>query len=264
MKYLLSLLFIAIAFFATAQNEALNSYKYIVVNNQYEFQNEANHYRFNELVAYEFKKRNFTSFRNSEVLPADLNRGDCNALQVKIEKSGMFKVGFVISLVDCTGNTVFETKKGLGRTKSFDKAYFEAARDAMTSFDEVDYEYTPKVITTNESAGQDKITFQQTVDDREMNDQQFTELDTNALQSQTAVVIKDFVTIDQSHSLILSSEGYHIFKGDAIIGSLKKSKGGCYLALTTQFMGIGYSTSKGFSIEYTADGKDKVMEFVKK
>lgn len=48
-----------------------------------------------------------------------------------------------------------------------------------------------------------------------------------------------------------------------IIGTLKKSKGGCYLAVTTNFIAIGYKTVGGFSIEHTTDGKDQVMEFVK-
>jgi hypothetical protein len=143
MKNVVVLLFLVNTLFAMAQKEALNNYKYIIVDNQYEFQGEANEYRWNELVVFELQKLHFTAFRNSEILPADLNRGECNALQLKIDKSGTLRVNFVLRLENCIGATVFTTKEGVGKTKSNQKAYFEALRDAMTSLEEVNYEYTP-------------------------------------------------------------------------------------------------------------------------
>jgi hypothetical protein len=274
MKQLFLFLFITTSLFANAQDVALNQYKYIIVNNQYEFQNEANEYSFNELVVFELKKHNFTAFRNSEILPADMNRGECNALQLKVDKSGTLRVNIVLELVDCTGAVVFTSKKGVGTTKSNDRAYFEALRDAMTSFDEVDYKYTPKVVVDEQVANEEKIGIQQPAEvttiagkvpefDEQVKDRQVIDAAAVAMQSQVTRLKKDYATTDNSFSLRSSTEGYTIFRGDMIIGTLKKSKGGCYLAVTTNFIGVGYKTAGGFSIEHTTDGKDQVMEFVK-
>jgi hypothetical protein len=267
MKQLLLFLFIITSFFANAQEALLNQYKYIVVNNQYEFQNDANEYSFNELIVFELKKHNFKAFRNSEVLPADMNRGECNALQLKVDKSGTLRIYMVMELVDCTGTVVFTSKKGVGTTKSNDKAYFEAIRDAMTSFDEVDYEYRPKAVVEEQAIIKEKTPIQQPEKapefDTRVKDGQVSDAAAVAMQSQVTRLKKDYSTTDNSFSLRSSPEGYTIFRGDTIIGTLKKSKGGCYLAITTNFTGIGYKTTEGFSVEYTIEGKDQVMEFLK-
>ena len=274
MKQLLLFLFIITSFFANAQEALLNQYKYIVVNNQYEFQNDANEYSFNELIVFELKKHNFTAFRNSEVLPADMNRGECNALQLKVDKSGTLRIYMVMELVDCTGTVVFTSKKGVGTTKSNDKAYFEAIRDAMTSFDEVDYKYTPKAVVDEQVVNIEKTESQQpkavtTIAekapefDTRVKDGQVSDAAAVAMQSQVTRLKKDYSTTDNSFSLRSSPEGYTIFIGDTIIGTLKKSKGGCYLAVATNFIGIGYKTAGGISIEHTTDGKDQLIEFVK-
>lgn len=161
MKQILLFLFITTFLFTNAQDVALNHYKYIIVNNQYEFQKDANEYSFNELVVFELKKHNITAFRNSEVLPVDMNRGECNALQLKIDKSGTLRIYMVVQLVDCTGTVVFTSKKGVGTTKSNDRAYFEALTDTMTSFDEVTYKYTPKVVVDEQLANKEKTGIQQ-------------------------------------------------------------------------------------------------------
>jgi hypothetical protein len=274
MKKILLFLFIITSFFANAQDVALNHYKYIIVNNQYEFQKDANEYSFNELVVFELKKHNITAFRNSEVLPVDMNRGECNALQLKIDKSGTLRIYMVVQLVDCTGTVVFTSKKGVGTTKSNDRAYFEALRDTMTSFDEVIYKYTPKVVVDEQVANKEKIGIQQPAGvitisgkvpefDEQVNDRQVIDAAAVEMQSQVTRLKKDYSTTDNSLSLRNSPEGYTIFRRDMIIGTLKKSKGGCYLAVTTNFIAKGYKTVGGFSIEHTTDGKDQVMEFVK-
>lgn len=256
MKHLLFILFISTFFITTAQNKNLNDYKYIIVSNKYEFQDEANEYRLNELIVYEFEQRNFKAFRDSETLPADLNRGTCNALKVYIEKSGMLSVRLLMSLVNCDGVTVFETKKGIGRTKSYEKAYFEAVRDAMKSLDNVDYKYIPQEKNDMEIATSEN---QNMVAEPEPD----IAYQAPALSSQITAIKKDYVTKDNSYSLIATANDYHIFKGDAIIGTLKRSKGGCFLALTTQFIGIAYYFENSIAIEYEANGKDQLIKFEK-
>jgi hypothetical protein len=253
MKHLLSILFLSTFFISTAQNKNLNDYKYIVVKNKYDFQDKANEYRLNELIVYEFEQRNFKAFRDSGILPADFNRSTCNALKVNIEKSGLLSVRLVISLINCDGVTVFETKKGIGRTKSYDKAYFEAVRDAMKSFDNVNYKYLPK-----ESANE--IT---AIDNQNKVAAPAMAYQPPAISSQITAVKKDYATKDNSYYLIATANDYHVFKDDAIIGTLKRSKGGCFLATTTQFIGIGFYFENGIGIEYDKNGRNQLIKFEK-
>jgi hypothetical protein len=283
MKQLFLFLFITTSLFANAQDVALNQYKYIIVNNQYEFQNEANEYSLNELVVFELKKHNFKAFRNSEVLPADMNRGECNALQLKVDKSGTLRIFMVLQLVDCTGTVVFTSKKGVGTTKSNDRAYFEAIRDAMTSFDEMEYEYTPLkyIKTVQHGEGPDgvvvqtgqpeenvleakkEVAFQKPVLEEDVTDNQLSDLENDDKVAPTTLLKKDYVSTDKIYSLVPSKEGFNIYKSGAFIGTLKKSKSGSYLAVTSAFIGIAYETETGIFIEHTTDGKDQVIELVK-
>jgi hypothetical protein len=257
-------------FFVQAQQTDLNNYKYIVVDNQYDFQNEANEYRFNELVVFELEKRNFKAFRNSQVLPADLNRGTCNSLRLKINKTGTTRVNMTLALEDCVGNTIFSTKEGVGRTKSFDKAYFEALRDAMTSFDEVEYVYTDSLQEEVEielkKAKDLNIVYSKDKEvapgfNKEINDSK----QPSVSQPEDVEVVNDQIYRTKSKEyFILSTEtGFDIYKNKGLIGTLKKSKGGCFFVETTDFMGVAYETSKGISIEYTYFGKDQILEFSK-
>lgn len=283
MKQLLLFLFITTSFFANAQETLLNQYKYIIVNNQYEFQNDANEYSFNELIVFELKKHNFTAFRNSEVLPADLNLGECNALQLKVDKSGTLRIYMVIQLVDCTGTVVFTSKKGVGTTKSNDRAYFEAIRDAMTSFDEMEYKYTPLKYTKTVQHGEGpdsvvvqtgqpgekvleakkEVAFQKPVFEEDVTDKPMSDLENDDRAAPTTLLKKDFVSTDKMYSLMPSKEGFNIYQSGRLIGTLKKSKSGSYLVVTSSFIGIAYETQTGISIEHTTDGKDQVIELVK-
>lgn len=292
MKYTIAFLLCISSFYVRAQQTDLNNYKYIVVANQYDFQNEANEYRLNELAVFELKKRNFIAFRNSEVLPEDFNRGNCNSLQLKMDESGTLSRFLVLRLVDCTGAIIFETKKGKGTTKSNDKAYFEALRDAMTSFDEVNYTFEkPKYIKTLQNSegkamGIDSVLTQtgrpgekaeevkpQELPkfDEKLNDTKAAETDKNdsevSLPPQPEFVerVSDQIyrTKSKEYFIISTETGFDIYKNKGLIGTLKKSKGGCYFVETVDFMGVGYKTSKGISIEYTYFGKDQMLEFVK-
>ncbi len=292
MKYLTTLLLIAISFCAEAQNGVLNQYKYIIVDNQYEFQGEANEYRFNELIVFELEKRNFQAYRNSQVLPADLNIGVCNSLRLKIEKTGTLRIKMLLKLEDCQGNVVFTSKEGIGTTKSNRTAYFEALRDAMTSLDEVDYKYEkPEYIRTLENSegralGIDSVLTQtgrpgEKVE--EIKSQELPKFDENVNDTKAAKTDKndskvslppkpEFVemvgdqiyrTKSKEYFIISTNTGFDIYKNKGLIGTLKKSKGGCYFVETIDFMGVAYETSKGIFIEYTYFGEDKMLEFIK-
>ncbi|MEO9953291.1 hypothetical protein [Nonlabens sp.] len=285
MKYLFTFLFITITFFAGAQNQDLNQYKYIVVENQYDFQGEANEYRLNELIVFEFKKRNFNAFRNLEVLPEDMNIGVCNALQLKIDKSGSLTRNLILRLVNCAGDTVFTTKKGIGRTKSNDKAYFEALRDAMTSFDDVNYEYVkPNNIKTlpNSEAVAIGIDSVQAMSSQPSNVVKGTEevkratpnsLITRIATDESPKFEKNVVddaepsseyefTSKDGYALMKSTKGFLIFDNNLPIGVALKKSNNAYLVHTSVFAGVGYMTGDKFVIEYINNKKEQIIEFV--
>ena len=264
MKYLFTFLFFTTTFFAGAQNQDLNDYKYIVVDNQYEFQSEANEYRFNELIVFEFKKRNFNAFRNLEILPEDMNRGVCNALQLKIDESGSLSRNLILRLVNCAGDTVFTTKKGVGRTKSNDKAYFEALRDAMTSFDDVNYEYTAIQRELNEvSSVPVKEVKKPTQNSLITNVVPVVapKFEENVVDDVASSSEYEFVSND-GYALMKSAKGFLIFDNNLPIGVALKKNNNAYLVHTSTFAGVGYMKGNTFVIEYINNKKEQIIEFV--
>jgi hypothetical protein len=119
MKRLVFLVFLLS--YALAESQSINNYKYVVVDNQYEFQEEANQYRLNELIVFELKKYGIDAFRNNAVIPLDMNRGLCNTLYVQAEKTGFIIINLDYKLVDCGGTVVMELPRGSSQTKIMNK-----------------------------------------------------------------------------------------------------------------------------------------------
>jgi len=266
MKYLITILFFTITFFTVAQNQDLNQYKYIVVENQYDFQNEANEYRLNELIVFEFEKRNFNAFRNSAILPEDMNRGVCNALQLKIDESGSFTRNLILRLVNCDGDTVFTSKKGVGRTKSNDKAYFEAVRDAMTSFDAVDYKFKEMLSVSPKPIDSKPITDRPDVEVAAMvgessHSKNTPKSEKNVVDDAASSSEYEF-TSKEGYALMKSAKGFLIFDNNLPIGVALKKNNNAYLVHTSTFAGVGYMKGNTFVIEYINNKKEQIIEFV--
>lgn len=264
MKNLVTLLFLVNTLCATAQSEELNNYKYIIVDNQYEFQGEANEYRWNELVVFELQKLNFTAFRNSEILPADLNRGECNALQLKIEKTGTLRVNFILRLENCIGTTVFTTKEGVGKTKSNDKAYFEALRDAMTSLEEVNYEYAPLKSIAIDAPGGPIKEVEKPVQKSLISNivpEQTPKFQENVADAVAVTTSYEFVS-KEGYALMRSAKGFLIFDNNLPIGVALIKSENAYLVHTSEFAGVGYMQQGKFVIEYINNKKEQVIELV--
>jgi hypothetical protein len=264
MKNAVTLLFLVNTLFAMAQSEELNNYKYVIVDNQYEFQGEANEYRLNELVVFELQKLNFIAFRNSAVLPADLNRGECNTLQLKIDKSGTLRVNFTLRLQNCIGVTVFTTKEGVGKTKSYDKAYFEAIRDAMTSLEEVNYEYVPLKSIAIDAPGTPIKEVEKPVQDSLISNvvpEQTPKFQENIADAVAVTTPYEFVSKD-GYALMRSVKGFLIFDNNLPIGVALIKSENAYLVHTSEFAGVGYMQQGKFVIEYIKNKKEQVIELV--
>lgn len=280
MKFLLvklSLFFIvAVTVSGMAHGQSLNNYKYVIVDNQYEFQNEANEYRLNEMMVFEIKKRGIEAFRNTTVLPEDMNLGTCNALTLRVNKIGGLRVKMTLEFVNCSDEVVFTTKEGIGRTKNFEIAYREALRDAMSSLDELEYVYEPvsTIKRYRHSEGPDTIVTNQ---GRPGDETPVQEMPPSAVKPSSEItpsneVVKNerqtipkpelvelvgdkiYLTNSKEYKIQSTDTGFNMYKNNSLIGTLKKSTSGCYLSVTTEFIGIGYEKENAIIIEYDKNG----------
>ncbi len=109
--------------------KSLSDYSYIIVSEQFEFQDEKDKYDLNSLIKFLYNKHGFHAYFKDEV-PDNVRR--CDGLFADAEG----KPGFLITKVehvirDCDGNEVFRSQKGKSDVKDYKKAYYEAAREAF-------------------------------------------------------------------------------------------------------------------------------------
>lgn len=144
-----SILFFILAFVVSqsfAQKNNINSYKYILVPSQFEFQNSEDAYQVNSLTKFLFNRAGFTVFLSNEPYPADLANNSCKALKaIVVNNSGMLSTKMQIKLVDCYNNSVYVTDDAISKEKDFKRAYHDAIRKAFVEIEELNYKYTEPV-----------------------------------------------------------------------------------------------------------------------
>ena len=145
-----SILFFILAFVVSqsfAQKNNINSYKYILVPSQFEFQNSEDAYQVNSLTKFLFNRAGFTVFLSNEPYPADLANNSCKALKaIVVNNSGMLSTKMQIKLVDCYNNSVYVTDDAISKEKDFKRAYHDAIRKAFVEIEELNYKYTEPVV----------------------------------------------------------------------------------------------------------------------
>ena len=138
--YLIFALLIGIGFTSIGQN--LNSYKYVIVPEKFDFLKESNEYQMNELTKFLFEKYGFTAFMASELKPSDLSMDPCNTLYTEvIENSGFLRTNLQITLKDCNDQVMFKSEEGSSKEKDFKKAYQGALRETFKYVDAINYKY---------------------------------------------------------------------------------------------------------------------------
>ncbi|AZQ43334.1 hypothetical protein [Nonlabens ponticola] len=266
-SYILFVLAIVIPTIGCAQSGAVDEYKYVVVDNQYEWQNEANQYRQNELMEFLLEKYGFNALRNNQVMPEDLNRGTCNALALKMDKSGTLRVDLDVWLEDCNGNKVFTTKTGTGRTKDYKIAYNEAIREAFESFEELDYEYTPNskepakinpltaespTLIANKATAEKRKVIQKEIEVKEVIEDIKNELPNENDPEVTNEPAGYSNRLGYKVIFNDSKGSFEVFLKDQKIGRGRKSTHGVYLLYTNDFSGIAYMKGDVLVLEYEA------------
>ena len=109
--------------------KSLNDYSYVIVSEQFEFQQEKDKYQLNSLTKFLFNKYGFHAYFDREV---PLNVFRCDGLWAEAEGTP----GFIITKVqlvlrDCTGEVIYRTNYGKSKVKDYKKAYYEAVRNAF-------------------------------------------------------------------------------------------------------------------------------------
>lgn len=153
MKKIYLILIGLIIFFPVSAQE-VNSYRYVVVPNKYEFTKEADKYQVNSLTEFLFHKYGFDAYLEEEELPDEIGQDQCSGLYADVEdNSGLFVTRLTVILKDCRNNKIFVSEEGASRSKDYKTAYHEALRQAFESIGKLNYSYEPE----NSVASEDKI-----------------------------------------------------------------------------------------------------------
>lgn len=136
----------------------INSYKYILVPKQFEFQKSADQYQLNSLTKFLFEKSGFTVLFSDENFLADLAANPCLGLKAKINNdSGMFSTKMNVELTDCYNQTVFSFKDGRSKEKDYKTAYHEALRMAFADIENLKYAYDGSIIASEKKNEDNKV-----------------------------------------------------------------------------------------------------------
>ncbi|WP_055411271.1 hypothetical protein [Nonlabens sp. YIK11] len=279
MKKLIAVLLFSCFFYAGAQS--INDYKYVVVDNQYEFQNEANEYRLNELMVFELKKYGFNAYRNSEILPADLNRGLCNSLKLNVYKSGWLSTELYAELVNCDGEVLFTTPSARSNTKDFRKDYFSTVRESFKSFEDLNYQYTgddqyiapTRLLTIQEEQQLNKAketkpkenkTVDVTAEEKSKTTPDNLKEASSALPEAIKMDYEDKTITGLSIKFDNSKDTFQLFKNGEVVGSGRKSAAGVYLITAESFTGLGFQDGNNFVIEFDQNGTTQRIVLAKK
>ena len=125
-------LIIAILF--SLYSEAQGSYNYVIIPGKFPFLKEADKYNLNTLTKSFFESEGFTVFYDTQDLPQEIANNRCNALYANaIENNSMFLTRVKFEIKDCQNKIIISSIEGSTREKSYDKAYKQVFRDALTS-----------------------------------------------------------------------------------------------------------------------------------
>ena len=130
MKRLLLIATLFVSFFSIAKEK----YKYVIVPEQFSFFKESNQYNLNALTKSFFETEGFTVFYDTDTLPDELLKNRCLALYVTaVVNKSMFVTKVAINIRDCRNEVLLVSEEGSSREKSYEKAYNQSFRTALTS-----------------------------------------------------------------------------------------------------------------------------------
>lgn len=140
-----TLLLLALLFSGLGFAQSLNDYQYVILPFKFDWLREDNMYNLNSLTKMIFEKQGFKVFYVTDKLPDELALDRCKALYGNVEnESNLLTTGLTITLKTCDNKTVFTSQKGKSKEKGYQKAYYEALREASESIKQLNYKYSGK------------------------------------------------------------------------------------------------------------------------
>lgn len=142
-KIVFSLLLV-LAMSAYSQNKEINNYKYIIVQEKFDFLKKPDQYQTSSLTKFLLEKKGFTVFlSNDKAIPNELLLNRCLALTATIiDASSMLTVKSKIELKNCYDKVLYSSKEGKSKDKDYKKGYHEAIRSAYSSMSDFECNYT--------------------------------------------------------------------------------------------------------------------------
>lgn len=264
MKNVIVLLIALFAIFTASAQDELNAYKYVIVESQYEFQNDPNEFDLNELAVFLLQKTNIKAIIDKGALPEDTNRGTCNSLRLKLDKSGTLSTNLEASFVDCSGNIIFKPVKGKSKKKEYRGAYHEALRETLDFINTYTYVYDGddslakkpvKETAVNKDKPEEVVTVYNITPEQT---QVGTERSTDTSQSFKF----QYANANTAYTLLENEQGYALHHYGKEIGTLKKAGSQNFIVKTIDFQGIAYYENDNIIVEYDKEGKsEKIVLF---
>lgn len=145
-KIVFSLVFL-LTFSVYSQQKDINSYKYIIVPEKFNFLKTSDQYQTSSLTKFLLEKKGFIVFlSNDKSLPKELLLNKCKSLSADvIDDSNMFTVKNRIVIKDCYGEVLYTSKEGRSKEKDYKKSYHQAIRNAYNTMSNLVYNYKPKI-----------------------------------------------------------------------------------------------------------------------
>lgn len=144
---LLVLLFVCFSIKLTAQQSKLNNYKYVIVNERFDFVKSRDAYQTSSLTKFLLEKNGFNVFFADETLPRELSVNKCLALYANvIDNSSAFTIKTILQFKDCNNTVIYTTAEGKSKIKDYKRGYQDAIRKTHNSLSNFSYKYIPKAI----------------------------------------------------------------------------------------------------------------------
>lgn len=131
-RFLSLVFFLFITFQSFAQTSDLSQYSFVVIPNQFDFQNASDQYQLNSMTKFYLDKNGFNSFLAGDIPNADR----CDGLFADVEElKAVFGTKLQIVLKDCNKNEIYRGPEGKSKFKEFEKSYQDALRKAFEGLD---------------------------------------------------------------------------------------------------------------------------------
>jgi hypothetical protein len=138
-------------------SQNLNDYKYAMIPSTFSFLKEKDQYKLNTVTKLFMEKYGFESYLDTDILPSDFAKDNCNKVYVTVEENNSFMVTKLkVVLKDCKNNVLFFSKEGKSREKEYKVAYTQALREAFSSLDELKHKYNGNVVSDEPTTTLDK------------------------------------------------------------------------------------------------------------